>query len=239
MLKREEWDAWLTAVNHLESDMKNSFNDGELGQIARFYAAAILRKEMFRHELNHHELRSSALPPGYLEETKEEKERRHSFPKGLPKNYPIGPIPEKYDDDALKDEDDPTPPSDIDYTSELIFDEGGLRVFEEGKGRDRRGLHYSYVTKSDGPPFTGHPGMGPSITGSLDFQYGPISRCGSNGLTSEAVLTILRNHIQHLNNKSPCKENKEAMAHIYQALKALNLRTHNRRVRGVEGKEVL
>ena len=115
-----------------------------------------------------------------------------------------------------------------DWIFEVVFEEAGLTVSERYREGDRRGHHYYFFTDD-----------GPATSGFIDFQDGPIPESGVNGLTNEAVLTILAHRIEHLDRKFPCDENKTALAYIRQALDALNARTRDRRARGVEGKEVL
>lgn len=72
----------------------------------------------------------------------------------------------------------------------------------------------------------------------INFQNGPIPECGTNGLTNEALLTILIHRTMVLNELYPCEENANAIRHMKEALDAFNQRTTNRKARGVEGKLV-
>ena len=67
----------------------------------------------------------------------------------------------------------------------------------------------------------------------VDFQNGPISKNGVNGLTNEALLTILIHRTMALNEQFPCTENVKAAAHMKYALDYFNLRTSDRKIRGV------
>lgn len=72
----------------------------------------------------------------------------------------------------------------------------------------------------------------------VNFQNGPIPECGTNGLTNEALLTILIHRTMVLNEQYPCEENANAIRYMKEALDAFNQRTINRKARGVEGKLV-
>lgn len=72
----------------------------------------------------------------------------------------------------------------------------------------------------------------------IEFQNGPIPTNGTNGLTNEALLTILIHRTMVLNEQYPCEENANAIRHMKEALDAFNQRTVNRKARGVEGKLV-
>ena len=102
--------------------------------------------------------------------------------------------------------------------TKVIFHKEGLRVSEE-----RRGHLYYYATDND------------KASGFIDFQDGPIPKSGVNGLTNEALITILGNRIEYLDRKFPCDENKTALKHLRHALDALNAGTRDRRARDVEG----
>jgi hypothetical protein len=72
----------------------------------------------------------------------------------------------------------------------------------------------------------------------IHFQSGPVPTSGVNGLTNEALLTILIHRTKILDAKFGCDENKRAIQHMEEALVNLEVRTARRMVRGVEGKEV-
>lgn len=69
----------------------------------------------------------------------------------------------------------------------------------------------------------------------IGFQNGPIKQEGTNGLTNEALLTVLIHRTMTLNKQFPCEENETAIRHMKEALDAFNQRTANRKARGVEG----
>ncbi len=72
----------------------------------------------------------------------------------------------------------------------------------------------------------------------IKFQHGPIPQNGVNGITNENLLFIVLSRITALNSKYPCNENEKAIMYCSAALEMLELRTANRRNRGVEGKLV-
>ena len=72
-------------------------------------------------------------------------------------------------------------------------------------------------------------------SGAIQFQRGPIQEAGVNGITNEALLTVLIHRTKFLDSKFPCPENKAAIQSMDSALAALDLRTTRRQARGVEG----
>lgn len=59
----------------------------------------------------------------------------------------------------------------------------------------------------------------------------------NDGTTNEEVLEVLINRLTFLQEKFPCEENAEALAHLDDALGWLYSRTSDRKARGVEGKQ--
>lgn len=59
-----------------------------------------------------------------------------------------------------------------------------------------------------------------------------------NGTTNEEVLSALINRLEFLQDKFPCSENEIAILNLKSALQVLELRTANRTLRGVEGKQI-
>lgn len=106
---------------------------------------------------------------------------------------------------------------------------------------DHNGLAVNAISQlEDGTDVEGHLYTvlaGPS-TMFLDFQRGPVKENGVNGLTNEAMISILIHRLGLLNDKMPCVENEDALAHLELALHALESRTQSRIARGVEGREV-
>lgn len=76
------------------------------------------------------------------------------------------------------------------------------------------------------------------LLSTIKFQHGPIPENGINGVTNENLLFIVLSRITALNSKYPCNENEKAIMYCAAALEMLELRTANRRNRGVEGKLV-
>jgi hypothetical protein len=68
------------------------------------------------------------------------------------------------------------------------------------------------------------------------FQNGPIKEVGVNGVTHEALLTIVIDRLVAF-QEGPfyCSENQLALQHAAHCLNALQLRTKARIARGVEG----
>lgn len=70
----------------------------------------------------------------------------------------------------------------------------------------------------------------------ISFQNGPIKEVGTNGLTHEVLLTILRDRLASFQGGPyACRENAFALSHIQSALDILHARTLARQERGVEG----
>jgi hypothetical protein len=70
----------------------------------------------------------------------------------------------------------------------------------------------------------------------LEFQNGPIVEMGVNGITPEALLAILIDHLWSF-QEGPykCRENAIALTKMQEAMMWLHKRTMNRMKRGVEG----
>lgn len=73
------------------------------------------------------------------------------------------------------------------------------------------------------------------FTVDISFQNGPVKEHGVNGLTSEALLTVLIHRTKILNDRFPCDENKRAITYMENALALFEQRTKDRLSRGVEG----
>lgn len=72
---------------------------------------------------------------------------------------------------------------------------------------------------------------------SLHFQHGPIAEHGVNGITNEALLSIVRDRLEGAQEgKFRCRENALAITAIEEASLWLAKRTLDRMARGVEGK---
>jgi hypothetical protein len=75
-----------------------------------------------------------------------------------------------------------------------------------------------------------------SILAVLDFQDGPISESGVNGLMNEELLAIIVDRLEHFQEgEFRCRENALAITKIEEAMHWLRHRTEGRKARGVEG----
>jgi hypothetical protein len=70
----------------------------------------------------------------------------------------------------------------------------------------------------------------------IRFQCGPIPQAGINGVTHEALLTIVEHRLECFQEGGySCEENAAALAHVRAAREALLERTRKRMARNVEG----
>lgn len=70
----------------------------------------------------------------------------------------------------------------------------------------------------------------------IDFQNGPIAEAGINGVTQEALLSIVADRLRGFQSGPyACKANACALTHIEEAMHWLQQRTIERMRRGVEG----
>lgn len=70
----------------------------------------------------------------------------------------------------------------------------------------------------------------------ITFQNGPINEAGVNGLTHEALLSILVDRMRAFQaGPFSCRENALALTKLEEAQQWLQARTRGRMVRGVEG----
>ena len=79
----------------------------------------------------------------------------------------------------------------------------------------------------------GYPGNGNVLM--FRIQDGPIKEAGANGCQVDTVIEAAVRMVSGLNNRFPCVENGEAIAHLSCALDCLRERKKNREQRGVEG----
>jgi hypothetical protein len=63
-------------------------------------------------------------------------------------------------------------------------------------------------------------------------------RTVNDGTTNEEVLAVLIDRIRYLQNRFPCRENALAITKLEEALMWLEIRTSDRKSRGVEGKQI-
>ena len=91
-----------------------------------------------------------------------------------------------------------------------------------------------FDTESNSSEDSGYLGGSKSMI--LLFQKGPIKEVGVNGVTHEALLTVVIDRLRSY-QASPfsCRENAIALTHLEDALMWLQRRTRARIARGVEG----
>ena len=70
---------------------------------------------------------------------------------------------------------------------------------------------------------------------SFTLQSAPIGEVGVNGCQVDTLIETALIMIAGLNVKFPCDENNEAITYLAKALKALERRRIDRKIRGVEG----
>lgn len=71
----------------------------------------------------------------------------------------------------------------------------------------------------------------------VEFQQGAVKENGVNGVTNEALLSILIHRTEVLNKRFPCRENSLAVTKMQEAKMWFDKRTSDRKERGVEGLE--
>ena len=70
----------------------------------------------------------------------------------------------------------------------------------------------------------------------LFFQNGPVPENGTNGVTHEALLAIVKDRLEGFQSGPyACADNAEALGNINAAIECLQRRTRARMARGVEG----
>lgn len=98
------------------------------------------------------------------------------------------------------------------------------------------GAHHMYgVSYGDPSGEKGDPGLAV-----LEFQNGPVSEAGVNGITNEALIAVVLDRLRSF-QKSPysCRENALMITKLEEALMWGHKRTLDRVRRGVEGKHEL
>lgn len=71
----------------------------------------------------------------------------------------------------------------------------------------------------------------------VPFQNGPITEVGVNGVSNEALLAIVIDRLRGFQSGPfSCRENALAITKLEEAMHWLHARTHDRILRGVEGK---
>ena len=94
------------------------------------------------------------------------------------------------------------------------------------------GAPYEYFIMFDDP-------HGVSYGTIINFQKGGIAEAGPNGLTIEALLSVVRHRLTCFEaGPFRCNENAAALIAVSKAMHALQVRTQRRRDTGIEGKQV-
>ena len=87
---------------------------------------------------------------------------------------------------------------------------------------------------------TGHNGMDCAFQQVVNFQKGPITEHGVNGVTQEVLLAIVADRLRCFQaGPFACRENEKALTHVEEAMHWLQQRTLARMRRGVEGRNVV
>ena len=106
-----------------------------------------------------------------------------------------------------------------------------LALDDPGSGGASHVYRLDLVSAPDGPGIT-------AATRHLEirFQNGPINEAGINGVSGEALMTVLLDRLRGFQTgKFACRENALALTHLETALMWLQKRTRDRTARGVEG----
>ena len=115
---------------------------------------------------------------------------------------------------------------------EIIYEDDYIQVCVlDGKGAGGAHHKYSVVCKEVDPEKGGQLELG-----HIQFQNGPILENGVNGLTNEALLAIVGHRLQCFQEGPfPSDFNKAALSGADFAKVVLEMRTRDRKNRGVEG----
>lgn len=110
-----------------------------------------------------------------------------------------------------------------------------MRIYE-----DHNGIAVNAISTENDVDVEGHnyQVLHGTTQSNIHFQHGTVTDNGLNGVTNEALLSILLHRLHYLNDKFPCVENLLAIDHINNALCHLEKRTQSRIERGVEGVNV-
>ena len=77
---------------------------------------------------------------------------------------------------------------------------------------------------------------GVTVHNTINFQNGPILEAGINGISQEALITIVIDRLRSFQaGPYACRDNAVALTKLEEALMWLQKRTHDRMRRGVEG----
>ena len=103
------------------------------------------------------------------------------------------------------------------------------------------GAHHLYkITNFDSDTNLSDPWVdahgAPAVHSRVLFQNGPVTEYGANGVTHEALLTIVIDRLRSFQaGPFACHENAIALTHFETGLMWLHARTRARMARGVEG----
>lgn len=76
----------------------------------------------------------------------------------------------------------------------------------------------------------------PDVSCVISFQNGPIQEAGVNGISGEALLTVVIDRLRSFQaGQYSCRENAIALTSLEESLMWLQKRTRDRLARGVEG----
>lgn len=104
---------------------------------------------------------------------------------------------------------------------------------------DSSGACHEYEVLGPHPDPEAHRHGEQAQLGRVSFQKGSPLAAGYNGVTLEALLTIVADRLAGFEGGPlDCGENKMARNHVLRALEFLHMRTRDRRKRGVEGRMV-
>lgn len=80
-------------------------------------------------------------------------------------------------------------------------------------------------------------GFGVTLAGcGINFQNGPILEAGINGISNEALLSVVEDRLLGFQSgQYACRDNDIALQHVQSAMAWLLKRTRERMARGVEG----
>lgn len=91
------------------------------------------------------------------------------------------------------------------------------------------GAHHVYLLQ-----WAGAPGRINNVE--IRFQNGPIAEAGANGVSGEALMSVLIHRLRCFQaGPFACRENALALTNLEQSLMWLQKRTHDRIARNVEG----
>ena len=104
----------------------------------------------------------------------------------------------------------------------------GIEIEADDKAEDGASHNYSVFFDTSK---SGHQGCGV-----IQFQDGTIKKVGHNGITDEALLSVLIDRLRGFQSGPfSCRENALALTKLEEGMHWLNERTRDRVKRGVEG----